>query len=197
MHADRRTRISKCLLALRPLHSYFVAMIIDTPTGSIIKSLHENYKRDLFDLANDEQTALLSSHWEPLEWENHCEWFDKRMKDENFLVMIIAPQGKFLGHVDLKRINQQHKHAEIAIAMNQQPRGKGIGTRALKEMVQIGFDALNLNKIYTYTRSDNIPAIKAYEKAGFQKEATLRKERLIAGTFYDFDIMSTLRVSTS
>ena len=166
-------------------------MIIHTPPGPVLKPLHEDYKLGLFELANDEETALLSSHWEPVEWESHCKWFDKRIQDEDFLVMIIAPEGEFLGHVDLKRINRLHHHAEIAIAMNQQPRGKGMGTRALKEMVQIGFDNLGLNKIYTYTRSDNIGAIKAYSKAGFQKEATLRNERFIAGSFYDFDIMST------
>lgn len=172
-------------------------MIINTSPDSIIKPLHEDYKRGLFDLANDEETALLSSHWEPVEWENHCKWFDKRIADEDFLVMIIAPEGTFLGHVDLKRIDRDNHHAEIAIAMNQQPRGKGIGTRALQEMAKIGFENLGLNKIYTYTRSDNIPAIKAYAKAGFRKEATLRNERLIAGAYYDFDIMSTFRLDSA
>tara|TARA_B100000676_G_scaffold310050_1_gene375406 strand:- start:842 stop:1384 length:543 start_codon:yes stop_codon:yes gene_type:complete len=179
------------------LRSYVAVMIINTPTNSIIKPLHEDYKLDLFELANDEETALLSSHWEPVEWENHCKWFDKRMIAEDFLVMIIAPAGNFLGHVDLKRIDRDNQHAEIAIAMNQQPRGKGIGTQALKEMVHIGFSSLGLNKIYTYTRSDNIPAIRAYAKAGFQKEATLRKERLIAGVYYNFDIMSILQPDNS
>ena len=94
------------------LRSYVAVMIINTPTNSIIKPLHEDYKLDLFELANDEETALLSSHWEPVEWENHCKWFDKRMMAEDFLVMIIAPAGNFLGHVDLKRIDRHNQHAE-------------------------------------------------------------------------------------
>ena len=172
-------------------------MIISTPPCSIIKPLHEDYKQDLFRLANDKETALLSSHWEPVGWDTRCTWFDERVNNHDFLVMVIAPEGKFLGHIDLKRIDHQHNHAELAIVMTKEERGKGIGTQALKEMVEIGFETLGLKKIYLYTRTDNLSAIKAFSKAGFQKEATPCQKRLIAGSFYDFDIMSRFRYNAA
>ena len=107
--------------------------------------------------------------------------------------MIIAPKGNFLGRVELKRINQIDRNAELAVTMNQQATDKGIGTRAVKEMVRIGFETLNLYKIFLYTSSNNARAIRVFLKAGFHKEATLQQHRWIGNAFYDFDIMSKFR----
>lgn len=53
--------------------------------------------------------------------------------------------------------------------------GKGIGTFAVKEILNHGFNNLNLNRIQLNVLNYNHRAIKLYEKCGFKLEG--KKDR--------------------
>ncbi len=63
--------------------------------------------------------------------------------------------------------------------------GKGYGKETLNELLNYGFDTLNLYRIQLNVISFNTPAIALYEKAGFQKEGTMKEFVLRDGLRYD------------
>ncbi len=60
-------------------------------------------------------------------------------------------------------------------------------------MIQYGFDILNLNRIQLHVCCDNVFAVKAYEKAGYKIEGTLRQAMYHHNKYCDFYVMGILR----
>jgi RimJ/RimL family protein N-acetyltransferase len=71
--------------------------------------------------------------------------------------------------------------------------GKGYGSEVTKLMVEYGFEKLNLNRIHLHVFTGNGRGIKAYEKAGFVREGTLRQAMYHNDEYCDFLVMSILR----
>ncbi len=72
-------------------------------------------------------------------------------------------------------------------------RGNGIGTLALKEILRIGFTELNFEKITLGVFDFNLGAIKCYENAGFVKEKFLENTRKSAVGYWNIYEMSILK----
>lgn len=107
---------------------------------------------------------------------------------------IMTEEGKHIGWVDLKNIDKLNKHAELGIAIGDKSYwGKGYGLSAMNEMLQWGFNQLELNKIWLRVEIDNEKAIKSYKKMGFVEEGILRQDRLRNGEFVDRLRMSILK----
>ena len=60
-------------------------------------------------------------------------------------------------------------------------------------LLQIGFETLNLNRIFLRVDEDNKGGIRAYEKAGFVHEGRFRQGTYRDGEYHDMLIMSVLR----
>ena len=78
-------------------------------------------------------------------------------------------QGEIIGTVQLGRIDMDAKEAAVGrfLIKSEQWRGRGIGTKALREIVRIGFEDLGLNRIRLNVFDFNRRAIRCYEKVGF------------------------------
>ncbi|MCJ7435442.1 MAG: GNAT family N-acetyltransferase, partial [Anaerolineales bacterium] len=70
---------------------------------------------------------------------------------------------------------------------------QGLGTEAMTLLLRIGFETLNLNRIFLRVYADNSRAVRSYEKAGFILEGTLRQAVYKKGRYEDLHIMSVLR----
>jgi RimJ/RimL family protein N-acetyltransferase len=107
---------------------------------------------------------------------------------------IITEEGKHIGWIDLKNIEQLNKHAELGIAIGDKNYwGKGYGLSAMNEMLHWGFYQLELNKIWLRVDIDNKKAIKSYKQIGFVEEGILRQDRLRNEGFIDRLRMSILK----
>lgn len=96
------------------------------------------------------------------------EWIMKVLKneDEARYAICLKPTNEYIGNIQLTNI--KNKTAEFHIFIGELKYwGKGLGTKATKEMVRIGFEELLLNEIYLYVDNRNIAAIKAYLNCGF------------------------------
>ncbi|MCI1593646.1 GNAT family N-acetyltransferase [Heyndrickxia oleronia] len=107
---------------------------------------------------------------------------------------IETEEGRHIGWIDLKNIDKLNKHAELGVAIGDKTYwGKGYGFSAMKEMLQWGFNELDLNKIWLRVEVDNEKAIKSYKRIGYVEEGILRQDRLRNGEFVDRLRMSILR----
>jgi RimJ/RimL family protein N-acetyltransferase len=62
----------------------------------------------------------------------------------------------------------------------------------MRLMLQHGFDTLNLNRIFLRVYSNNLRAIRCYEKAGFVQEGCMRQAHYQDGNYLDILLMSVL-----
>jgi RimJ/RimL family protein N-acetyltransferase len=63
----------------------------------------------------------------------------------------------------------------------------------MRLLLRVGFETLNLNRIFLQVDAENKGAIRAYEKAGFVHEGRWRQADYREGRYHDDLFMSVLR----
>lgn len=110
-----------------------------------------------------------------------------------FVICLVA-DTRPIGEVLLADIDHRNGSAELGIFIGEPEEwGKGYGTDAVEAMVGFGFGALRLERIFLEVWTENPRARRAYEKAGFVHEATLRSDRYEHGGFTSGHVMSIVR----
>ncbi|MDI9459477.1 MAG: GNAT family protein, partial [Bacillota bacterium] len=83
---------------------------------------------------------------------------------------------------------------EICIFIgDEEYQNKGFGTDAMKILIRLCFNQLNLYKVGLNVLSYNERALKVYRRLGFKEEGRLRQERFVDGAYHDLIIMGLLR----
>jgi len=143
--------------------------------------------------------ALVAHLGEPFRFinaETEATWFDAYLTQRAQQVRLaICEQGsdRHLGNVQLLQIHPVHRSAEFSILIGEATaRGQGIGLRASQLCLQHAFDDLNLHRIWLQVRSDNLPALKLYQRLGFVEEGRLRQAAFKQGQYVDLLIMGLL-----
>lgn len=88
---------------------------------------------------------------------------------------------EYLGTISLKDISTKNMTAEYAISTRKKAHGRGIAKAATGLILKKAFFDYNLNRVYLNVLSDNIAAIKLYEKCGFRFEGEFREHLIING----------------
>lgn len=91
--------------------------------------------------------------------------------DLNNLHLAIADaDDSYLGTVSLKGIDRMARHAEYAIAMHPSAIGTGTAKFATDKILEIAFAEQKLERVYLNVLSENLRAIRFYEKYDFNYE---------------------------
>ena len=110
-----------------------------------------------------------------------------------FLICLVA-DDRPIGEVMLFDIDRLNGSAEVGIFIGEVDEwGKGYGTDAVRAIVDFGFAEQRLERIWLEVWTENPRAERAYQKAGFTREATLRHDQFEGGRYTDGHIMSILR----
>ena len=124
------------------------------------------------------------------------QWFDNLLVDKtSFNKAIVDSQAnRLIGYAGIAQINKLNSSGEFFIFIGDKTyHGKGIGTSVTKEIVDLGFQELNLNRIMLTVSEMNIAAIKAYTKSNFKIEGLMKQAFFRDGKFHDKVIMAILR----
>lgn len=140
----------------------------------------------------------LAAYW-PMSLAREERWFDEQAKrpvQEQPLV-IEARHGddwKMIGTSGFHGLDWRERNAELGIMIGAKEEwNKGYATEAMQLLVQIGFETLNLHRLYLRVYERNRAAIRAYEKAGFVHEGRQRQANYDEGVYSDVLMMSILR----
>lgn len=107
--------------------------------------------------------------------------------------VICLPDGTVTGEVVINQIDPDNRSANIRIALfDEQYFGKGLGSEALRLMLNYGFETLKLHRISLGVYTFNPRAIHVYEKLGFRREGALRDALYYDGAYHDEIVMSIL-----
>lgn len=86
-------------------------------------------------------------------------------KKKNSLTVLLGDIR--IGFIGLKIDNDK---AEISYIFDSDYTGEGYCSEVIKVLVDIAFNKLNLNKLYAYSKEDNVASIKVLTKNGFIKK---------------------------
>ena len=122
---------------------------------------------------------------------DHRNWIEQQ---KDLLMWAIYELDDYVGNVSL-RISDRHKKAYFEIYIgDENVRGMGLGKKVLNLILNFCFNDMNFNRVYLYTRVDNIAASRLYEKSGFVKEGVERETVLHSdGLYYDQILWAMLK----
>ena len=84
-----------------------------------------------------------------------------------------------MGNIKLGPINRFHQSAEISYLIgNKNFWGKGLGTEAVKKIIQVAKRKFKLKKLTAGCYSNNYGSIKVLKRNSFKKEADLKSQIL-------------------
>lgn len=101
--------------------------------------------------------------------EGHKAYFGRVLKDSSQNVFAIMYGDKHCGNCGFKNI-VRGKESELWIYIGDTClRGKNVGYKALKILIQKGFEALNLKLVYVHFGDFNVAARQLYDRMGFRQ----------------------------
>lgn len=127
--------------------------------------------------------------------EGHEDWVRNKVETGQVVQMIICDllTDTPFGSVYIRDIDRVHNKAEYGIFIGEDgARGRGVGTAAARLMLRYCFEEEKLHRIYLRVYSDNLQAIRSYEKAGFAREGLLRDDVWIDGKYRDIQWMAAV-----
>lgn len=98
-----------------------------------------------------------------------------------------------IGTVSLHQVSWPHLHADVGYQIDAAHQGRGLGTLAVRLLVQKAFQESRLHRLIALIHSENTASIKIVQKLGFQHEGTMRSHFQINGQFVDEDVYGLLR----
>ena len=116
------------------------------------------------------------------------EWIESLGKSPTDYVfgVVVRADDRLIGVTGLHRVNPINHSAEFGINLGEVAhQNKGFGTEAVQLVCRYGFEELNLNRIGLSVFSNNLRAIRCYQKAGFVHEGCLRQATYRTGQFHD------------
>jgi len=139
--------------------------------------IHSKFKNNIYTLreASTYQDALLLFNWvndktvrqnslssESITFQNHINWFETKMKDENCKIYILTDLYK--SNIGQIRVEMKDEYYEIDYTISEQYRGNGFGNKIIN-LLQVKLGNINL---LARVKNNNIPSIKIFTKNGFK-----------------------------
>lgn len=101
-------------------------------------------------------------------------------------IFAIEVEGKAVGGIGIHpQSDIMKKNAELGYWLGEPYWGKGIITRAIKQMVDFAFKTYDITRVYARPYGTNIGSQKVLEKNGFKLEARIEKNIFKNGEFLD------------
>ncbi|MBF9231799.1 GNAT family N-acetyltransferase [Microvirga alba] len=124
--------------------------------------------------------------------EDTRKWIEGRAASD---VRLVAVQnGKVVGNGGLNRLQGRRSHAAVlGMGVHDDYRGRGIGSRLLRELLTLADDWLDLKRIELTVFTDNAPAIALYKRNGFGLEGTHKAFAYREGAFVDAHAMARMK----
>lgn len=142
----------------------------------ILKPMTEKESELFRVLRNRDENRNKFLYSEPISKESQIKWFENYLeRDEEYMFSAYHRDNpeQFIGAVSIYNIKNGRGEFGRIIVDKQQIAKKGIGVMIAKCVCQIAFKQLALQSLVLEVFSDNIAAIKTYEKVGFKKTSEI------------------------
>lgn len=120
--------------------------------------------------------------------------------DEGLYHLAAVAGERVVGHLGLHTFphRPRRRHAgELGMGVHDDWQGKGVGAALMRAGLELADRWLNLTRVELEVYTDNEPAIRLYERFGFEHEGTLRRYAFRDGVYVDAYVMARLRPDTA
>ncbi|MCP4652335.1 MAG: GNAT family N-acetyltransferase [Candidatus Omnitrophica bacterium] len=174
-----------------------VSVFIDSDTIYLRTLTQEGDFSEYESWLNDqENTTYMGSGRFPVTEMALKKYVDDFSKNQNGILTGIFHKScdKHIGNITLQQIDWRNRNGEIGIIVGDKEQwGKGYATKAIRLIAAHAFNRLNLHKLCAGVIAGNEGSRKAFEKAGFQLEGTLRQSFYLNDEYLDCYRMGLLK----
>lgn len=119
----------------------------------------------------------------------------ERFQPSPALRRIVAEiDGRIVGSASLSLGLRRRAHSgSLGMGVDEAFHSRGVGTAMMTTLIDLADNWYNLRRLELEVYTDNAPAIRLYERFGFEVEGTLRSFAWRNGSYADAYVMSRLR----
>jgi RimJ/RimL family protein N-acetyltransferase len=123
------------------------------------------------------------------------QWYESRAEQPDRLDLAVVDRttGRCVGEVVLNDLDDANDRCGFRILLGPAGRGRGLGTEAIRLLLDHAFATTPLQRIELAVHDFNPRARHVYERAGFVHEGTRRAAFKFDGTYLDEHGMAVLR----
>jgi ribosomal-protein-alanine N-acetyltransferase len=123
---------------------------------------------------------------------------DGYVGDDTTALAVVLPDGTVAGLVSWERVQLGNRDMglclRIGAALLPEHRGRGIGTRAQRRLVEHLHEYTVVHRLEAITDAENLAEQKSLERVGFQREGVMREITFQHGRWRDAVLYELLRV---
>ena len=111
--------------------------------------------------------------------------------DETLFGIFLREGGHHVGNIKLGPVRARHRLADVSLFLGDRAVWcKGIATESIALVSDFGLVRLGLNKLMASMYASNIGSTRAFERAGWLREATLKDHYILGGQPEDLVIVT-------
>ena len=164
----------------------------------IIRKLTMKDANDIYEYASDPEVSKFVT-WEPhksvVDTVNFIRAIMKQYIDgqPSPWAIVHKENNKIIGTGGYNLWIKEHSKAEIGYAISARYWNRGIMTEALREIINFGFERMNLHRAEARVYVENTASERVMQKCGMKYEGILRESWFVKGIFQDIKMYSILK----
>lgn len=114
------------------------------------------------------------------------------LAEGRLLTMVVRYEDAIAGTMGFHKIGTTNRTAEIGYWLGEEYNGRGIMTACVQELIDVGRDYLNLQKIVIRCATGNERSRAIPRRLGFELEGTFRRAELLYDRWLDMEVYGLL-----
>ena len=127
---------------------------------------NEDDMKLIFDWSNDEEVRKNSFSSEKIKFEDHKNWFQKKINEADYYILFFLVDGKETG---LVRLAVSDNVGTISYQISREYRGKGLGKLMLELLESYVLENNIASNLYGEVKEENISSQRIFERLGYKK----------------------------
>ena len=113
--------------------------------------------------------------------------------DAMSLAVALSSGGALVGDISLTWDSREQRTGEIGFVFHPGHQGKGYATESMPVVMRLGFEALDMHRLFGRADARNEPSIQLMERLGMRREAHFVENEFLKGEWTDEVVYAILR----
>ncbi len=169
----------------------------------ILRRAHPSDAPELFDVVDSNRSFLkvwlpwLDANTTVDDSRSFIELINGQEDRGESLIRLITDAGAIVGTVGYRSLDPANRSGELGYWLAESAQGRGVVTRACAELIDFGFERLDLHRVVLAAGAENLRSRRVAERLGFREEGTMRDAEWLYDHFHDVVYYSLLSSDSS